>query len=354
MSLSQIQRNVLILLFVFPGWTPASIGIAGVVQTAEKTPLLSSPSTFPISVVDDRGHDIRLDHFANRIISLSPNITELVFSAGAGSKLVGVSRYSDFPDAAKSVPDVGDSSSLDLEIIIALKPDLVIAWRGGNAQSDIEKLEKLGLTVFAVEATRLEDIPRLLRTTGKLTGTITQAEPAARAYEQEWQQIKRNYGDRRKISVFQLIWHQPLMTVNGKHVISDIINICGGVNIFESAPFITPVISAENLLEADPHAIISSVSFELAETGVNALFRRFPHIRAVRSNHLFFVHPDLLHRQTVRNLQAAKTVCAQLESVRTNQEKKMMRRSDDWSMIRAGFQALIQTTEPHFVERKLS
>jgi iron complex transport system substrate-binding protein len=316
------RHNVLILLLVFAVWMSPSIGIAGVVQAAAKTLSLSSSSIFPINVVDDRGHDIRLDHFANHIVSLSPNITELVFSAGAGDKLVGASRYSDFPDAARFVPDIGDSSSLDLERIIALKPDLVIAWRSGNGRSDIEKLEKLGLTVFAAEATRLEDIPRLLRTLGKLAGTVAQAETAASAYEEELQQIKRNYGDRRKISVFQLIWHQPLMTVNGKHVISDIINICGGVNIFESASSLTPVISAENLLEADPHAIISSVPLGPAETGVEALFRRFPHIQAVRSDHLFFVDPDLLHRQTVRILQAAKTVCTQLESVRSCREKR--------------------------------
>jgi iron complex transport system substrate-binding protein len=344
------RHNVLILLLVFAVWMSPSIGIAGVVQAAAKTLSLSSSSIFPINVVDDRGHDIRLDHFANHIVSLSPNITELVFSAGAGGKLVGVSRYSDFPEAARSIPDVGDSSSLDLERIIALKPDLVIAWRSGNGRSDIEKLEKLGVPVFATEATRLEDIPRLLRTIGKLAGTATHAESAASAYEEELRQIKRNYGDGRKISVFPLIWHQPLMTVNGKHVISDIINICGGINIFESASSITPVISAENLLEADPSVIISSVPLGSAETGVEGLFRRFPQIRAVRSDYLFFVHPDILHRQTVRILQAAKTVCAQLESTRSSQGKKMIRRNDGRSMILPGF----QTNGTGFHCRKLS
>jgi iron complex transport system substrate-binding protein len=329
----------LTLLLVFPVWMSPSTGIAGVVQTAEKTSSLSAPSTFPISLVDDRGHHIRLHHFANRIVSLSPNITELVFSAGAGGKLVGVTRYSDFPEAAKSLPDVGDSSSLDLEGIMVLKPDLVIAWRSGNGRSDIEKLEKLGFPVFAAEATRLEDIPRLLRTIGKLAGTTTQAELAANAYEEELRQIKRNYGDGRKISVFQLIWHQPLMTVNGKHVISDIINMCGGINIFESASSITPIVSAENLLEADPGVIISSIPFGPPETGVEALFRQFPDIRAVRSGHLFFVHPDILHRQTVRILQAAKSVCAQLESARSSQERKMKRRNGDRSTIPRGFHA---------------
>lgn len=303
-------RSILALLFVFPVFLWASIGVAGAVGIAVQTS--------PLSVIDDRGRSIHLDYFARRIISLSPNITELVFAAGAGGKLVGVSRYSDYPEAAKSVPDVGDSSSLDLERIIALKPDLVIAWRSGNTASDIEKLEKLGLTVFVTEATRLEDVSRLLRITGKLAGTSTQAEPAARAYEVELQQIKRSYGGRQQIRVFQLIWHQPLMTVNGRHIISDIIRICGGTNVFASASSLTPVISAESLLEADPQAIISSVSLGFAEIEVRELLRRLSHLSAVRSNHLFFVHPDLIHRQTPRMLQAAKTVCAQLEGVRSS------------------------------------
>ena len=234
---------------------------------------------------------------------------------------MGVSRYSDYPDAAKSIPDIGDSSSLDLEKIIALQPDLVIAWRNGNTQPDVEKLEKLGLTVFATEATRLKDVPRLLRAIGKLGGTSTQAEQVAKTYEEKLQQIERNYGNRRKISVFQLIWHQPLITVNGNHIISDILDLCGGTNVFASANPLTPVISAEDLLKADPRAIISSVSVERPETaksGIAALLRRLPRISAIRNSHLFFVPPDLIHRQTVRMLQAASLVCEQLESVRSS------------------------------------
>ena len=133
-------RSVLALLVVFPVFPLVSIAVAGTVSMAEEAS--------PFSVIDDRGRSIRLDHFARRIVSLSPHITELVFAAGAGDRLVGVVRYSDYPEAAKSIPNVGDSSSLDLERIIALKPDLVITWRNGNTASDIEKLEKLGLTVL--------------------------------------------------------------------------------------------------------------------------------------------------------------------------------------------------------------
>ncbi len=280
---------------------------------------------FPLELVDDRGRSISLDHFAARIVSLSPNITELVFAAGAGDKLVGVSRYSDYPETAKSVPDVGDASNLDLERIIALKPDLVIAWVSGNARSNVEKLEKLGLTVFATEATRLEDIPRLLRITGKFAGTSRQAEAAARVYEEELRQIRQSYSARRKVSVFQLIWHQPLITVNENHVISDIIRICGGVNVFGSVPSLTPVISPENLLAADPQAIISSMPSEADDTLAQSLPRGLLHVSAISNGHIFFVPPDLIQRQTIRLLRGAKMVCQQLERVRTSQENEASR-----------------------------
>ena len=315
-AFNKMRRGVLVLLFVFSVSALASIDVAGAVGIAEEVP--------PFSMTDDRGRSLRLDHFARRIVSLSPHITELIFAAGADDRLVGVSRYSDYPEAAKLVPDVGDSASLDLERIIALKPDLVIAWRSGTTASDIKKFEKLGLTVFAVEATRLEDVARLLRMIGKLAGTSAQAEPAASAYEAELQQIKRTYSSRQPIRVFPLIWHQPLMTVNGNHIISDIIKICGGVNVFASASSLTPMISAENLFEADPQAIISSVSLEFTETGMK---QRWPYVSAVKSDYLFFVPPDLMHRQTPRMLQAARTVCTQLDGVRAAEGKKEMPQS---------------------------
>lgn len=308
-----MRRGVLALLFVFPVFALVSIDIAGAVGIAEKVP--------PFSMTDDRGRSVRLDHFAKRIVSLSPHITELIFAAGAADRLVGVSRYSDYPEAAKLVPEVGDSASLDLERIVALKPDLVIAWLSGTTASDIKKFENLGLTVFAVEAARLEDVARLLRIIGELAGTSARAEPAASAYEAKLQQIKRTYGTRQPIRVFPLIWHQPLMTVNGNHIISDIIKICGGVNVFASASSLTPMISVENLLEADPQAIISSVSLDFTGTGMK---QRLPEVSAVKNDYLFFVHPDLLHRQTPRALQAAKTVCTQLEAVRAGEGKKVI------------------------------
>ena len=314
-------RRFLTFLLLLWSFLFACVGIADSVSIAEQNPPQTlqdiPPTTLPIRLTDDRGRSVQLKHSAKRIISLSPSLTELMFEAGAGDKLVGVSRHSDYPDAAQRIPDIGDASHLDLERIVALKPDLVIAWRSGNTLSDISKLEKLGLTVFSTEAARLEDIPRLLRVVGQLAGTSTQAESTAGDFEEVLRQFRRNYGNRSKIRVFQLIWHQPLMTINGSHIISDLIELCGGVNIFASFPALTPVISAENLLQADPQVIISSISREFAESEVKALLRRFSHISAVSNNHLYFVHPDLIHRQTARITQAAKAVCGQLENIRS-------------------------------------
>lgn len=271
----------------------------------------------PLKLIDDNGRTIRLDRPAGRIVSLSPSITELVFEAGAGAKLVGVARHSDYPESARSIPEVGDASNLDLERIVTLKPDLVIAWVSGNAFQEVQKLEKLGLIVFATEANRLEDIPRLLRNTGYLAGTSLQAEASASRFEEALSEIRRDYVNRPKLKVFQMVWHEPLMTINGHHLMSNIVEMCGGINIFASSPFLTPVISVEALLEANPEVIISSVSNEGAGIEVKARMSRFPGMKAIRHNHMYSIDPDLLHRQTSRLIEGATAVCARMENARS-------------------------------------
>ncbi len=318
-SIHQIGKQVsqvFLLFLLLAESTPIGAGAA---KGAALTPAIpSSSAVFPARITDDRGRTFLLSRPARRIVSLAPNITELVFAAGAGTRLIGVSRYSDYPDSARFLPDVGDASSLDLERIVALRPDLVLGWHSGTARSSIEKLEKLGLPVFVIDPVKLSDISRLLRTVGLLTGTVPQAEEAAHAYEDQLEEIKRSHASRIKVRMISLIWHQPLMTVNGYHVISDIIRLCGGVNVFASSPFLAPVISGEDLLLADPEAIISSVMPGGVEMAPAMLLRRLPRVNAIRNNHLFFIHPDLILRPSVRLLLGAKQLCSQLEQVRSN------------------------------------
>lgn len=280
--------------------------------------LATGPGHASSGLEDDRGKRLPAGFVAKRIISLTPHLTETVFSAGAGDRLVGVSSYSDFPEAARVLPGVGDADRLDLEKIIMLEPDLVMAWHGSN-QAGIRKLEKLGIRVFVTRAERLEDISRLLRITGKLAGTRIPADQAADAFDTALLQARARYANRTPVSVFQMIWHQPLMTVNGSHIINDIIRICGGINVFAAATLVTPAVSAEDLLSANPKVIIDS-STTGSRMDLPVWQRQLKSVDAVIHNRILPIHPDLIHRPTPRVLQAIETLCTYLEKVRSGQE----------------------------------
>jgi iron complex transport system substrate-binding protein len=249
------------------------------------------------------------------MVALAPHIAELAFAAGAGSKLVGVSSYSDYPAAAAQIAVIGDFGKVDMERIVQLKPDLVIAWKSGNRSADIEKLEQLGFPVFVTEPRRLADIPRLLRDLGTLAGTQTEADRAAQAYDRELARLQARYRTARPVSVFYEIWNQPLMTLNDEHIISDVIHLCGGRNIFGGLSALTPTVSLENVLAADPEAIIASGSL-YNDARLMEAWKRFPQLQAVQKRHLYQVHPDLIQRPTPRILQGAAVICRQLEAVR--------------------------------------
>src|SRR5262245_23707206 len=186
----------------------------------------------PVSVKDDRGKVVTLNRPVQRVVALAPHLTELAYAAGAGDKLVGVARYSDYPAAAAAISQVGDAVRVDAEAILALKPDLVLAWRSGNPPAEIRRLELIGLPVLVTEPARLSDIPRLLRAIGTLAGTGGHAQLAAAEFEGEIQTLRERHAKARRIRVFYVIWHKPLLTVNDAHLISEILSLCGGENIF--------------------------------------------------------------------------------------------------------------------------
>ena len=263
---------------------------------------------------DDRGRSLALPGPAVRIVTLAPNLTELAFAAGAGGKLVGVGAWSDYPEAARTLPQTGDAARLDAERILLLRPDLVLAWRSGNPAAELARLERLGLPVFVVEPARLGDVPRLLRVVGALAGTEADAERAASAFEAGVAALRARYGTRPRVAVFYEIWDEPLLTVNGGHIISDVIALCGGRNVFEGAPQLTPAVSRESLLAADPDVIIASVS--AGGDAAARRLRRLPSLRAVAQGRIFTVPPDLIQRATPRILEGATQVCEALERSR--------------------------------------
>lgn len=267
-----------------------------------------------IELRDDRGVLVRLRAPAQRIVTLAPNLAELAHSAGAGRYLVGVARFSDYPQAVRHVTAVGDAARVELERIIALRPDLVLAWKSGNPPGDIEKLERLGQVVFVTEPVRLADIPRLVRAIGALAGTGAAAERAASSFEEEAHSLRERYARARKVRALYEVWHRPLMTVSGRHMISDVIALCGGSNVFADAPGLTPTVSMEAVLAARPEAVLGGAR-KGGEAELMRNWRDAP-VGALASLPVFYVDPDLIQRQTPRILDGARIVCAALERVR--------------------------------------
>jgi iron complex transport system substrate-binding protein len=268
------------------------------------------------SVVDTVGRTVSLEQPAQRIVALAPHIVENLFSAGAGDKLVAVVSYSDYPEPARSLPQVGSAFSWSLESVVALAPDLVVMWGSGNGMSALPKLERLGLNVYVSEPRAFADISDSIRDFGALAGTTETASRTAQDLDDAIARLRnRNRSNAPPLSVFYQIWNAPLQTVNGEHLISEVIALCGGYNIYSTQPLLTPHISLESLLATDPQVIVASGMGESRPEWLDD-WRRYPSLQAVQHNTLLHVHPDLIQRPTARIVLGARSLCTQLEEAR--------------------------------------
>lgn len=273
-----------------------------------------------IHLTDDSGRSVTLGQPARRIISFAPHITELLFAAGAGERVVGGVEYSDYPEAARRIARIGDSAQLDLERIVGLRPDLIVVWRHGNAQRQIDKLLQLGIPVYYNEPRRLPDIGRAIEQFGRLAGTEAVARPAARAFDARVAELRARYAGRPRVTVFYQIWDKPLMTINDDQLISDVIRLCGGENVFGDLKPLVPTIPTESVVTADPEAIFGSIA-EVNTRGKPEGWRNWPHLKAVARDNLFVIHSDLISRHTPRVLQGARQMCEHLEVARSRRPK---------------------------------
>ena len=280
--------------------------------------LLLPTFALALEVIDDSGRRVQLDQPAQRIVSLAPHTTELLFAAGAGDRVVGVTSYSDYPPEASQRAQVGDSQNINLEAVAALRPDLVVAWQSGNATTQVERLQDLGLTVFYSDPHQLEDVATSLERLGHLAGSDIPARKAAATFRAAYRQLQQRYAQRTPVQVFYEVWYQPLMTVNADHLINQVIRLCGGRNVFASLDTLTPTLSVEAILVAQPEAIIVGATPEHAQDWLQR-WHDWPQLPAVQHRQLYSIHPDLLHRQTPRILQGAQLMCEQLERARTAQ-----------------------------------
>jgi iron complex transport system substrate-binding protein len=273
-----------------------------------------------VSATDDTGATVSLPAPAQRVISLAPHVTELIYAAGGGSKLVGTVSYSDYPPAAQTVPRVGDNKALDLERIVALKPDLIVVWRHGNAQAQLERLRELHIPLFFSEPHQLDDVAVTLTRLGSLLGTSGTADAAASAYRAHIERLRARYANRPPVSVFYEVWDQPLMTLNGTHMISDVITLCGGRNVFAQLAPLVPTVSTEAVIAANPEAIVTaSAGATKPDAPLAKLdsWHTWPSLTAVARNNLFAIDGDLIDRPAPRIAQGAEQLCEDLEVARS-------------------------------------
>jgi iron complex transport system substrate-binding protein len=268
-----------------------------------------------VRVQDDYGGTVALAAPARRIVSLSPHLTELLYAAGAGERLVGVVEFSDFPPAAKALPRVGGDAGIDVERVLALQPDLVVAWPNVGSVRTVNQLQQLGLPVFRSEPRALDDIASTLERLAVLSGTASEGRRAAEAFRTRVGALEKRYANTRKVRVFYQIWDRPLLTVNGQHVITRVVELCGGENVFAALPLLAPEVDREAVLRADPDVILASGSGGDPPAWLEA-WRRFPGLRAAARGHLYSIPPDVIQRHTPRILEGAKQLCTLLERVR--------------------------------------
>ncbi|WP_405238172.1 cobalamin-binding protein [Lentisalinibacter orientalis] len=247
-----------------------------------------------------------------RVVTLAPHLAELVFAAGAGDRLAGVTAYTDYPPAAASLPRIGDAFRVDMERIAVIDPDLVLAWDGGTPEALSGRLRELGYTVMTVRTRDVQDVAAAIRRIGERLGTAETADRAAAKFLQELEAAVSGHKDARPLRVFYQVASRPLYTVNGGHYISELIRLCGGRNVFSDLDELAPVVTVESVLSRDPEVILAPAG----EAGALERWRAWQSLAAVRAGNLRTVPPDTLARPSPRLVQGAADICAAIEASR--------------------------------------
>jgi iron complex transport system substrate-binding protein len=261
---------------------------------------------------DDTGRSLML-HPASRIVALAPFLTEAAFAAGVGDMLVAVDPLSDYPPEAARLPKVPTGTAFSVDAVVALKPDLVLAWRDGIRAQDVDRLTEKGITVYLAQARHLEDVPHLLEAIGQFTGRDTKE--VEMRFVGTLAQLQRANARKPKMGVFLEIWNRPLTTVSGDHFLSEAVEICRGENVFGRLTGIAPRVDWEEVQQINPFVILGVGSASNAEE-FRANWRLRATIPAVQASRLVYLDTEALQRPTVRTPDAIATLCAELDQVR--------------------------------------
>jgi iron complex transport system substrate-binding protein len=294
------RRVIMLAVFLLGVWISVAMGSVALAVVA----------------VDDRGQAIEFANPPQRIISLAPNITELLFAVGAGSHVVAVSEYSDHPADAMALPKIANALGVDFEHILDLQPDLVIAWLSGNGRRVIDRLEHLGIRVFVTEPRRFADVERLLSVFGQISGHPRKGSSQASRFGKQVAALRDRYARRAAISVFYLLSQRPLMTINGEHMISELLTLCGGDNVFADYRLLAPTVNIEDIMKRDADVILISSTVPNVSQ-VRAQWLMMKDLKAAQTSRVFVVDADLINRQAPRLVQGAEQVCRLIDQARS-------------------------------------
>ena len=261
-----------------------------------------------IRVQDDFGRDVILPAPAARIVSLAPHITENLFAAGAGGKVVGAVPPVDYPPEAARIPPVGDHARVSVEAVLALAPDLVVAWRTESHRAGIEKLEQLGYPVYYSQPRGFEGIIENIGELARLAGSDAQISPAK--LRAELASVRAAYSSKPELRAFYQVWSRPLMTLNGEHMISRALEMCGARNIFAHLPIIAPRLSVEAVVEANPDIIIGGRRMDMS------MWNKWQSVNAVARGGFVRLESNVMHRNTARMILGLRNFCERIDEAR--------------------------------------
>jgi iron complex transport system substrate-binding protein len=307
------------------------LATASAMRWAAASQLVFATALAATTVTDDTGQRVALPNPPQRIISLAPGATEMLFAAGVGNRLIATVDFSDAPAAAKQVPRIGDVTAIDMERLVALHPDLVVAWPGGGNPAQIEKIARLGIPIYRWQVNRLAALPDSLRRLGALTSDESTAEQAARALSTELARITREYGGGRRaagvpeagarvagapttgapLTVLLEVWNRPIYTVGGGHLMSDALTACGVRNVFGDLKELGPVISTEAVIARNPDIIVAAAPPGEGASWL-AEWKPFGSLNAVRTGRLVAFEDQRLSRLGPSVVLATEALCKAL------------------------------------------
>jgi iron complex transport system substrate-binding protein len=267
-------------------------------------------------IVDDAGLRIALSRPANRIVSLSPGATAMLFAAGAGDRVVGTADFSDEPVAARAIPRIGDSQGYDLERIISLRPDVVVVWSGGTNAAQIELLQRAGLTVYRHRVQRLDDVPAAVGRFGILAGATDSANTAARDLAARIARLRASGRQSPPRSVLLQVWDQPVYTVGGAQLLTDALASCGYRNVFGDLRDAGPAVTLESVLARDPDIIVAVAPDVDSANRWLQRWRQYPVLSATRSGRMLALTDQRFSRLGPEAIAASEALCARLDALR--------------------------------------